>query len=126
MSMQFWDAATVRLAGLMGRPRDSALQAASMSIEAMQGSRPALRWAPERLTCCAAPTVAKTGSNAGSIDTPHASFGNAAMASLQEAPAQPPSEAFTEELAAQLLEKYKLWQQQMSSLVASVACFHPI
>ena len=78
----------------------------------------ALTW----LTCCAAPTVAKTGSNAGSIDTPHASFGNAAMASLQEAPAQPPSEAFTEELAAQLLEKYKLWQQQMSSLVASVGC----
>ena len=64
--------------------------------------------------------MAKTSSNAGSIDTPHASFGNAAMASLQDAPAQPPSEAFTEELAAQLLEKYKLWQQQMSSLVASV------
>ena len=64
--------------------------------------------------------MAKTGSNAGSIDTPHASFGNAAMASLQDGPAQAPSEAFTEELAAQLLEKYKLWQQQMSSLVASV------
>lgn len=79
----------------------------------------------DRVTCCAAPTVAKTGSNAGSIDTPHASFGNAAIASLQEptmqqAPQQP--EAFSEELAAQLLEKYKLWQQQISSLVASVSC----
>ena len=64
--------------------------------------------------------MAKTGSNAGSMDTPHASFGSAAIASLQETAVQPPSEAFTEELANQLLEKYKLWQQQMSSLVASV------
>ncbi len=74
------------------------------------------------MLCCAAPsTVAKTGSNAGSIDTPHASFGNAAIASLQEPATQPPAEAFTDELANQLLEKYKLWQQQMSSLVASVS-----
>ena len=68
-------------------------------------------------------TVAKTGSNAGSIDTPHASFGNAAMASLQETAVQPSPEAFTEELANQLLEKYKLWQQQMSSLVKAVRAY---
>ncbi len=73
------------------------------------------------ISCHAAPsTVAKTGSNAGSIDTPHASFGNAAMASLQETAVQPSPEAFTDELANQLLEKYKLWQQQISSLVAEV------
>ena len=74
------------------------------------------------VSCHAAPSAAaKTGSNAGSIDTPHASFGNAAIASLQETAAQPPAEAFTEEMVAQLLEKYKLWQQQMSSLVGVVS-----
>ena len=74
------------------------------------------------VSCHPAPSAAaKTGSNAGSIDTPHASFGNAAIASLQEAAAQPPAEAFTEEMVAQLLEKYKLWQQQMSSLVGVVS-----